>query len=174
MLKVTVVKGVPDVVIKLEGSLDMGTGHSLQRTVEELDLDRIHNLTVSLSGLDIIDSTGSGQLIGYHRILSRKNGRVVIENDNREIEEILGLIGVREILGSWIFPAHTGSIPSRRCWVISATAWAAGCRRDGQSGPSIASCWPFTGRSFPRSPTAACASFRPRSIGLPMQGTTPS
>ncbi|MDI9440426.1 MAG: STAS domain-containing protein [Limnochordia bacterium] len=100
MLKVTVVKGVPDVVIKLEGSLDMGTGHSLQRTVEELDLDRIHNLTVSLSGLDIIDSTGIGQLIGYHRILSRKNGRVLIENDNREIEEILGLIGVREILGS--------------------------------------------------------------------------
>jgi stage II sporulation protein AA (anti-sigma F factor antagonist) len=100
MLRVKVIKGVPEVVIALEGSLDMGTGEALQRAVDELNLNRIHSLTFSLSGLEIIDSTGIGELIGYHRALSQRNGRVYLENDNAEIEEILGLIGVREILRS--------------------------------------------------------------------------
>ena len=45
MLRVKVIKGVPEVVIALEGSLDMGTGEALQRAVDELNLNRIHSLT---------------------------------------------------------------------------------------------------------------------------------
>lgn len=100
MLKVTVVQGAPDAVLKLEGALDMSTGDVLKEVVDGLGLDAITSLTFSVSGLDLIDSTGIGQLIGYHKLLSQQQRRVFIENNNAEIEEIFQLIGVREILDS--------------------------------------------------------------------------
>ncbi|HHT69720.1 MAG TPA: STAS domain-containing protein [Firmicutes bacterium] len=98
MLRVTVVEKGPDAKLTLEGSLDMSTGDVLRDTVGGLDIDDLTSLTFSIGGLELIDSTGIGQLIGYHRLLRQRQGRVYIENDNREIEEILELIGVREIL----------------------------------------------------------------------------
>lgn len=100
MLKVTVVKDVPDAVLRLEGELDMSTGDLLREIVEGLNLGKLKSLTFSVSGLDLIDSTGIGQLIGYHKLLSQRKGRIHIENNNHEIEEILELIGVREIISS--------------------------------------------------------------------------
>lgn len=100
MLKVTVVQGVPDVKISLEGSLDMGTGEILKETVEGFNWEQVKSLTFCLGGLELVDSTGIGQIIGYHKRLSQQQGRVYIENNNPEIEEILELIGVREILRS--------------------------------------------------------------------------
>jgi len=100
MLKVTVVDKGPDAVLVLEGALDMSTGDILRDTVGDLQVDNLQSLTFSIDGLELIDSTGIGQLIGYHKLLSKKQGRVYIENNNEEIEEILNLIGVREILES--------------------------------------------------------------------------
>ncbi len=98
MLQVTITRGLPDVTLLLEGELDMATGDVLRDVVEMLDIEKVTSITFSLNGLDFIDSTGIGQLIGYYRFFAKHNTPVYIHNENADIEEVLELIGVREIM----------------------------------------------------------------------------
>src|SRR5690554_4343236 len=98
MLQVTMTKGLPDVTLVLEGELDMATGDILREVVDGLDLEKLNSITFSLNGLDFIDSTGIGQLIGYYRFFAKHGTQVYINNNNEDIEEVLELVGVREIM----------------------------------------------------------------------------
>ncbi|HHY08594.1 MAG TPA: STAS domain-containing protein [Corynebacteriales bacterium] len=98
MLQVTMTKGLPDVTLVLEGELDMATGDILREVVDGLDLEKLNSITFSLDGLAFIDSTGIGQLIGYYRSFAKHNTQVYINNNNKDIEEVLELVGVREIM----------------------------------------------------------------------------
>lgn len=98
MLRVNLVEETPDVVLSLAGELDMMTGEVLKEAVDGLDLDRIRSLTFSLGGLSFIDSTGVGQLLGYYKRCVARKIWFHIENDNPDIEEILELIGIREVI----------------------------------------------------------------------------
>lgn len=100
MLNISVAKQPPDVEFKLTGELDMVSSDVLQEAINKLNMAELKSLTLSLSGLDFIDSTGIGQLISYHRSLKTKGVRFLVNNSNGEIEEVLQLIGLREIIDS--------------------------------------------------------------------------
>ena len=100
MLSVRLEKDVPDVVVSLSGNLDMMTGEVLQETIKSLDSAQVHSLTFSIGGLDFIDSTGVGQLLKYYKRCAAKDICFRIENDNPEIEEILKILGIRELVES--------------------------------------------------------------------------
>lgn len=98
MLNVRITQGPPHVILALEGELDLTTSPILQAAVEKIEQDRVVSITFSLNGLEFIDSTGIGQLIGYYRSFALHQTPVYIDNDNPDIEEVLELIGVREIM----------------------------------------------------------------------------
>ncbi|NLL43337.1 MAG: STAS domain-containing protein [Firmicutes bacterium] len=93
-------KDVPDVGLSLSGNLDMVTSEVLNETFERLDEVQMRSLTISIGGLNFIDSTGVGQLLGYYKRCTARDIGFRIENDNPEIEAILEIIGIREIVNS--------------------------------------------------------------------------
>ncbi|NLK07321.1 MAG: STAS domain-containing protein [Firmicutes bacterium] len=99
MLKVKIAQNPPHVILALEGELDMATGSILEQVMEQIESRDLVDITFSLDGLNFIDSTGIGQLIGYYKVFAKRDIPVSIDNNNAEIEEILALIGVREIMG---------------------------------------------------------------------------
>ncbi|NLJ79717.1 MAG: STAS domain-containing protein [Firmicutes bacterium] len=99
MLSIKIINGPPHVALALEGELDLTSSAALQAAVEGLNLDETNSITFSLDGLEFIDSTGIGQLLGYYKSFSKRDLPVYIQNENEEIEGVLRLIGVREIMG---------------------------------------------------------------------------
>lgn len=100
MLKVRINQEFPIVTLGLEGELDLSTGSILHEVITSMNLDGITSIIFSLDALKYIDSTGIGQLIGYYRSFAKQNCKMYIENENADIEEVLELIGVREIISS--------------------------------------------------------------------------
>jgi anti-anti-sigma factor len=84
----------------LSGELDMATGNHLEELMEREDFYGIKKISFCLSELEFIDSTGIGQLIKYYRQYTSNNIAVGIINDNPEIEEVLEIIGLREIMAN--------------------------------------------------------------------------
>lgn len=100
MLSVNMLGEAPNVVLSLVGELDMVTGDKLVEIINALDLEGIRSLTFSLGELDFIDSTGVGFLLGCYKRCKAQDIWFHIENDNPDIEEILQLIGIRELIKS--------------------------------------------------------------------------
>ena len=98
MLNVQIVQGLPHALIALNGELDMATGSTLETAIKKFQPCQVGSITFLLDELKFIDSTGIGQLIGYYKEYAKYDVPVYIENNNAEIEEILALIGVREIM----------------------------------------------------------------------------
>lgn len=82
----------------LYGELDMASIGTLEEKIKNQNLSGVKTIYFSLSNLDFIDSTGIGKLIKYYRQYSKQSINVEIINENPEIEEILRLIGVRDII----------------------------------------------------------------------------
>ncbi len=98
MLTITLKKNIPNIILSLKGELDLSTGDILQQVVDELELEKASTVTFCLNGLRFIDSTGIGQLIGYYKAFAKRNLPVFVENNNEDIEEVLELIGLRELI----------------------------------------------------------------------------
>lgn len=98
MLKIDKIKKHEEVYFDLMGELDMHTGEALDKLLKEEDMVGVKKLVFSLSKLDFIDSTGIGQLIKYYRECASQDIEVIIDNENDDIEEVLELIGLRQII----------------------------------------------------------------------------
>ncbi len=98
MLKVNMKRKQDQVDIILEGELDMSTEGLLDEAVDNEDLSGINKMRLILTQLEFIDSTGIGKLIKYYRKYTKENMDVEVENKNPDIEEVLELIGLRQIM----------------------------------------------------------------------------
>lgn len=98
MLKVDRIKKCGEIHFDLIGELDMHTGEILDDLLQKEDVANVKRLIFSLSRLDFIDSTGIGQLIRYYREYAVQDIEVAIDNKNDDIEEVLELIGLRQIM----------------------------------------------------------------------------
>lgn len=100
MLKISRVKKDGEIHFNLAGELDMYTGGILDGLLQKENLINIKKLVFSLSKLNFIDSTGIGQLIKCYREYANQGIEVIIDNENDDIEEVLELIGLRQIMQS--------------------------------------------------------------------------
>lgn len=98
MLEIKKERQEKEVIYFLQGELDMSTGEELDSMLAHEEFANIERIGFCLNNLDFIDSTGIGQLIKYYRQYSSQNIAVDILNENPEIEEVLELIGLREIM----------------------------------------------------------------------------
>ena len=87
------------VVYRLFGSLDIATAPTVRTALLEAT-DSARDLLVDLSGLEFIDSTGLGALIGAHRRALEHGGKVrlvVREGPIARLLNITGLVRVFEV-----------------------------------------------------------------------------
>lgn len=98
MLKIDRVEKEEEIHFILIGELDMCTGQILDDLLQKEELPSGKKIVFSLSQLDFIDSTGIGQLIRYYREYAGQGIAVEVFNENPDIEEVLELIGLRQII----------------------------------------------------------------------------
>src|SRR5690554_1083819 len=82
----------------LVGELDMYSCDLLDDTITNAELSDIKRINFVITELDFIDSTGIGHLIKYYRQYNEDSINVEIINENPDIEEVLELIGLRQIM----------------------------------------------------------------------------
>lgn len=84
--------GVP--VVAVAGDLDLGSVPQLRAVLHELGSGNHGRVVVDLSGVDVLDSTGLGVVLGVVRRVRDRGGEVQIvitEPRVRRVFEVLGL-----------------------------------------------------------------------------------
>lgn len=92
-----VVGGV--LVIRLRGELDHHAVESIRDEIES-ELARTHyrGLVLSFRGIDFMDSSGLGLILGRYRSVAQRDGRMALCEVNPTLKKIFELSGILKIV----------------------------------------------------------------------------
>jgi anti-sigma B factor antagonist len=91
-------------IIECVGELDIVTVPDLRELLAELIADGHYHLVVDLQGLDFIDSTGLGVLVGGHKRVHPHDGSLQLVRTKERILELFRITGLANI-----FPIHAAT-----------------------------------------------------------------
>ena len=86
-------------IFELKGSLDIATSPTVRAALLDAAERGQHRLIVDLSGLDFIDSTGLGALIGSQRRAKENGGEVRLVAREGQILRLLRITGLLTVFG---------------------------------------------------------------------------
>ncbi|MFA9422560.1 MAG: anti-sigma factor antagonist [Sedimentibacter sp.] len=87
------------VTIKLKGDLDHHSADETRVLIDEKIKDEKYNkIVIDLKGLDFIDSSGIGFVIGRYKIIRKRNGVIEIINASKKVRKILDMSGIGKII----------------------------------------------------------------------------
>lgn len=81
-------------VVLVDGEVDVSNADQLRTVLDGRVEDAPTELVVDLSKVPYIDSTGIGVLVGAARRAAEKNVRFEVAHPQRNVERVLGLLGV--------------------------------------------------------------------------------
>lgn len=85
--------------VRLTGELDHNVAASVRAEVDELILDpRIRRLVFDLDGLEFMDSSGIGLIIGRYKLMARRGGSVAIACPGRCVDRIFEMAGLYQLV----------------------------------------------------------------------------
>jgi stage II sporulation protein AA (anti-sigma F factor antagonist) len=85
--------------VGLNGELDEHSALFVRNKLDELiDSADVRKLIIELSGLNFMDSTGIGVLLGRYKKLSNLGIPILIANPNKSVDKILTLSGIYKIM----------------------------------------------------------------------------
>lgn len=84
--------------LTLAGDLDVGSVPRLRAALQEAVDDGPEVIELDLGGVDFVDSTGLGVLIGAHRRAGETGGRLVAVAVSPALQRVLELTGVSDLL----------------------------------------------------------------------------
>ncbi len=85
-------------IVRLKGDLDMHTVPKFKKTIKtKMKENNLCNLVINFKGVNFIDSTGVGAILGRYRNIS-KNGKMILVAINPHIERIFKLSGILNII----------------------------------------------------------------------------
>lgn len=85
-----------EVTLAFTGSLDMANASECLQRVRDLPDPAV--ITLDMTGLDFIDSTGVGALVRLTQELAAAGRLLLLRGVNAEIREVLDVMGVASIL----------------------------------------------------------------------------
>ena len=86
-------------IFDLQGSLDIATSPTVRAALLDAAERGEHKIIVDLSGLDFIDSTGLGALIGSQRRAKENHGEVRLVAREGQILRLLRITGLLTVFG---------------------------------------------------------------------------
>lgn len=86
--------GAVESVVLVDGEVDVSNADQLRTVLDGRIEDAPTELVVDLSKVPYIDSTGIGVLVGAAHRAAEKNVRFEVANPQRNVERVLGLLGV--------------------------------------------------------------------------------
>ena len=86
-------------VVRLTGELDHSAAEGLRRELDGLIAETgAKKLLLDLSGLEFMDSSGIGLIIGRYKRLSRRGGSVAVAAPGRRIDQLFRMSGVYQVV----------------------------------------------------------------------------
>jgi anti-sigma B factor antagonist len=82
--------------LTIAGDLDIASVSQLRDMVETACTDRTATLRLNLAGVEFIDSTGVGGLIGIKNDADNAHRVLIIEAPSDRVRRVLGLLGMSE------------------------------------------------------------------------------
>lgn len=88
------------VAVRLTGELDHSEARRLREELDALiDETGAKRLLLDLSGLDFMDSSGIGLIIGRYKRMKRLGGSVEVTRSNARIDRIFDMAGLYQLVG---------------------------------------------------------------------------
>ena len=85
--------------VRLEGELDHRRAMEIRAELDALLADPgVRRLEFDLSGLEFMDSSGIGMMIGRYKLMRRRGGSVAVMPGGRRVDRIMKLSGLYEII----------------------------------------------------------------------------
>jgi anti-anti-sigma factor len=85
-------------VVKVDGYLDAHTFPDLEKHLRGfIDSGRYH-IILDFETLDYISSAGLGLLLGIHRLISQRDGRLKIYNMSESLQRVFEVLGFARII----------------------------------------------------------------------------
>lgn len=86
-------------VVRLRGELDHHAVESLRDEIETaLEQTHYRGLVLSFQGIDFMDSSGLGLILGRYRTLSSRGSKMVLCEVNANLRKIFELSGIYKVL----------------------------------------------------------------------------
>ncbi len=83
----------------MAGELDHHSAEEVRNKIDnEMDVQGLKNLILDFAGVNFMDSSGIGVVIGRYKKLSLKKGRVSVINVNNNIKRVFELSGMVKII----------------------------------------------------------------------------
>ncbi|MCL6588855.1 MAG: STAS domain-containing protein [Firmicutes bacterium] len=91
----------PNLIVTLNGELDLETSPVFREAVDsKLNLyDSISHLILDCKGVNFIDSSGLGVILGRFKKLNQTGGRLSIINASEQLKQIMKFAGLFKIIG---------------------------------------------------------------------------
>lgn len=101
-LQVTGKKMKDVLVVSLKGELDHHTASDVREYIDDmLDDPTIKNIVLDIKGLNFMDSSGIGVLLGRYKIVSKRGGKLGVVHISSHIDRIFEVSGLYKILKAY-------------------------------------------------------------------------
>lgn len=84
--------------VRLGGSCDLATAPALRQTLHALTPPEVHDVTLDVSGLEFIDSTGLGVVLGAMRRLREAGGTLAIAGAAGIVRRVLEITDLDKVI----------------------------------------------------------------------------
>jgi len=85
--------------VQLTGELDHSTAGRIRSEVDRLiEESNVRRLVFDLTGLEFMDSSGIGLIIGRYKMMSRRSGTVAVTGSGAHIDRIFEMAGLYQII----------------------------------------------------------------------------
>jgi anti-sigma B factor antagonist len=83
--------------VVVRGEIDLATQAEFRAVLSDLVVSGQVNLTIDLSGVDFIDSTGLGALIGARRRVHAFNGSLCLREPSEQVMKVFAVTGLNRV-----------------------------------------------------------------------------
>lgn len=98
-MKITTLLKQGVLIVRLEGELDMHSANEFRQTVDNaLDSSEAKHILLNLDGVNFIDSSGLGVILGRYKRVSVFNGQILAVSIHPQIAKIFELAGLFKII----------------------------------------------------------------------------
>jgi stage II sporulation protein AA (anti-sigma F factor antagonist) len=98
-LKIITVLKQGVLIVRVEGELDMHSANEFRQTIDNaLDNNEAKHILLNLEGVDFIDSSGLGVILGRYKRVSLLQGQMLAAHIQPQVAKIFDLAGLLKII----------------------------------------------------------------------------
>lgn len=89
-------------IANLSGELDHNSAEEVRVRIDDrIDRDNIEKVILNFSGVNFMDSSGIGAVLGRYKKLSNKGGVLCIAEPNKNVNRIFELAGLYKVIKNY-------------------------------------------------------------------------